>query len=109
MMFSTPLTASRTVPEPGIASHTARAIWLAPSLIAFTTPLTIFFPISTPSLSAAVARSPCRAPLTVTSSKLVAPGAKFGRSQATSAANSRCPTGRVGVPQSKAGAASGSP
>jgi hypothetical protein len=40
--------------------------------------------------------------LTVTSSRLVAPGANDGRSQDTSAANSRCPTG-------SAGAASGSP
>ena len=59
--------------------------------------------------SAAWAKSPCRAPLTVTSSRLVAPGASYGRSQAASAANSRCPTGSAGVPQSSAGAASGNP
>ena len=41
--------------------------------------------------SAALARSPCRAPDTVTSTRLVAPGASDGRSQATSAVNSRCP------------------
>jgi hypothetical protein len=57
--------------------------------------------------SAAWARSPCRAPATVTSSRLVAPGARLGRSQVTSAANSRCPTGSARVPQSSAGAASG--
>jgi hypothetical protein len=59
--------------------------------------------------SDAFARSPVRAPLAVTSIDDVAPGARLGRSQATSAANSRCPTGNVGVPQSSAGAASGSP
>ena len=41
--------------------------------------------------SDADARSPARAPLTVTSSNEVAPGAKLGRSQDTSAANTRCP------------------
>jgi len=47
---------------------------------------------------AACAMSPCRAPRPLTSSRLVSPGARFGRSQATSAASSRCPTGRAGVP-----------
>ena len=64
--------------------------------------------------SAAWARSPCRAPLTTTSSRLVAPGARLGRSQDTSAANSRRPEPNGapvsnGVPFSTAGAASGSP
>jgi hypothetical protein len=52
--------------------------------------------------SAAPARSRCWHPVTVTSSRLVPPGAKLGRSQETSAANSRWPTRRVGVPQSAA-------
>jgi hypothetical protein len=43
--------------------------------------------------SAASARSPCRAPFTVTSSRAFAPGAGEGRSQDTSAAKSRVPTG----------------
>ena len=48
-------------------------------------------------------------PVTATPSRLVAPGANEGRFQDTSAANSRWPTGRAGVPQSSAGAASGRP
>jgi hypothetical protein len=64
--------------------------------------------------SDAVARSPARAPFTVTSSSDVAPGARLGRSQDTSAANSRRPEPNSapvnsGVPFSTAGAASGSP
>jgi hypothetical protein len=43
--------------------------------------------------SAASARSPCRQPGTVTSSRRVAPGAKFGRSQAASAARRYSPDG----------------
>ena len=41
--------------------------------------------------SDAVAMSPALAPFTVTSSSAVAPGATLGRSQDTSAANSRRP------------------
>jgi len=49
--------------------------------------------------SDASVRSPARAPLTVTSISVVAPGAKLGRSQDTPAANSRCPDcGSSGVP-----------
>lgn len=59
--------------------------------------------------SAAQATSVWRAPLTVTSGSLVAPGVSDGKSHATSAANSHSPTGRTGVPQSNAGAASGVP
>ena len=60
--------------------------------------------------SDACARSPARAPLSVTSISDVAPGARLGRSQDTSAANSRYPDcGSSGVPFSTAGAASGSP
>ena len=60
--------------------------------------------------SDAPARSPARALLTVTSISEVAPGARLGRSQDTSAANSRCPDcGSSGVPFSTAGAASGNP
>ena len=60
--------------------------------------------------SDACARSPARAPVTVTSISEVAPGARLGRSDETSAANSRCPDcGSSGVPFSTAGAASGSP
>jgi len=58
--------------------------------------------------SDADARLPARAPLTVTSISDVAPGARLGRFQDTSAANSRCPDcGSSGVPFSTAGAASG--
>jgi len=64
--------------------------------------------------SDACARSPDRAPFTVTSMSAVAPGARLGRSQDTSAANSRRPEPNSapvsnGVPFSTAGAASGSP
>jgi len=45
------------------------------------------------------ARSPARAPLTVMSMSAVAPGTRLGKSQDTSAANSRCPDcGSSGVP-----------
>gem|GEM_PF-748813 len=55
--------------------------------------------------SDACARSLARAPLTETSISDVARGAKLGRSQDTSAANSRCPDcGSSGVPFSTAGA-----
>ena len=56
--------------------------------------------------SDASARSPCRAAGTTTSTRCTAPEAKFGRSSVVSTANSRWPTGRVGVPQSSAGATS---
>ena len=46
--------------------------------------------------SDASARSPCRAPGTVTSTRCTAPAASFGRSSVVSTANSRWPTGRVG-------------
>ena len=59
--------------------------------------------------SEASARPPCLVPGTVTSTRCTAPAASDGRSSGASAANSRCPTGSVGVPQSRAGAASGSP
>jgi hypothetical protein len=64
--------------------------------------------------SDACARSPARAPFTVTSSSDVAPGARLGRSQDTSVANSRRPErnsapANSGVPFRTAGAASGSP
>ena len=59
--------------------------------------------------SAVSARSPCRQPVTTISSRLVAPGASEGKSQETSATNSRWPAGRVDVPQSNDGAASGRP
>ena len=64
--------------------------------------------------SDACAISLARAPFTVTSSSEVAPGARLGRSQDTSAANSRRPEPSSapvnnGVPFSTAGAASGSP
>ena len=59
--------------------------------------------------SEASARSPCRAPGTATSTRCTAPAASYGRSSVVSTANSRWPTGSVGVPQSRAGAASGSP
>ena len=55
--------------------------------------------------SDASARSPCRAPGTATSTRCTAPAASDGRSSEVSTANSRWPTGRVGVPQSRAGAA----
>lgn len=63
--------------------------------------------------SDACARSPVRAPFTVTLVSAVAPGAKLGRSQDISAANSRRPEPNSahvnnGVPFSTAGAASGS-
>ena len=58
----------------------------------------------------ACARSPARAPLTVTTINDVAPRARLGRSQDTSAKNSRCPDcGSNGVPSKTAGAASRSP
>ena len=60
--------------------------------------------------SDACARSPARAPFTVTSSSDDALDARLGRCQATSAANSRYPAcGSSGVPLSTAGVASGSP
>jgi hypothetical protein len=59
--------------------------------------------------SAACAISPLRQPATATSSRLVILGARLGRSQIISAANSRWPTGSAGVPQSEAGASSGTP
>ena len=46
--------------------------------------------------SDAYAISPCRDPVTVTSVSAVAPLASDGRSQDTSAWNSRVPTGTVG-------------
>ena len=55
--------------------------------------------------SEASARSPYRAPGTVTSTRCTAPGASDGRSSGTSTTNSRWPTGRVGAPQWSAGAA----
>jgi hypothetical protein len=59
--------------------------------------------------SEASARLPCLAPGTATSIRCIAPPANDGGSSVVSAASSRWPTGRVGVPQSRAGAASGRP
>jgi hypothetical protein len=59
--------------------------------------------------SDASARSPCRAPGTVMFTRCTALAPRFGKSCGISTVNSRWPTGRVGVPQSRAGAASGRP
>jgi hypothetical protein len=59
--------------------------------------------------SEASAKSPRRAPATVTSMFAAAPAVRLGRSQVASSARLRVPTGTAGQPWSTAGAASGSP
>lgn len=59
--------------------------------------------------SEASAKSPRRAPATVTSMFSVAPAVRLGRSQVVSSAGLRVPTGTAGQAWSTAGAASGRP